>query len=172
MTGGVPIYNTTLYRVYFRIMWLFNVVGSVFFFRKSLIFLVRLGQKQKTDPGDIPIVRLWWDTLYMLPTYSNGLFFVGPSLSPRWSIRWQGTAYIEKDVMSFYKLSSVDRHLHCCWAAQLEKYIYEMIHLKIYYIKEVPFKIQFNLNCAMHENRLMQDNPASSNSVNLFTWNA
>ena len=58
-------------------------------------------------------------------------------------------AYIENDVMSFYKSSSVDRHLHCCWAAQLEKYIYEMIHLQIYYIKEVPFKIQFNTDAEL-----------------------
>ena len=53
----------------------------------------------------------------MLPTYSNGLFFVGPPFRHGDLYDDKATAYIENDVMSFCKLSSVDRHF--CIAVEL-----------------------------------------------------
>ena len=41
----------------------------------------------------------------MLPTYSNGLFFVGPPFRHGDLYDDKATAYIENGVMSFYKLS-------------------------------------------------------------------
>ena len=80
---------------------------SFLFWRNSLIFILKdqlhfvleeqshfsgfirpknkrliLQNLNEIDPGDPPIARLWWTTLYMLPSYSNGLIFCGAPLSP------------------------------------------------------------------------------------------
>ena len=79
------------------------------------------------------------------------IIFCGAPLSPRWSIRWQGNGLYRKWCDVFLQTQfSRSAFLHCCWAAQLEKCIYEMIHLQIYYIKEEPFKFS---STAMLKNR-------------------
>ena len=140
MTGGVPIYNTTLYRVYFRILWLFNFIGlDAFFCRKSLIFLVQLDQKQKrliqvmfqsSDFGGTPCICCHLtQTDYFL--WGHPFATVIYTMT-RYGLYW-------KWCESFYKLSSVDRHLRCCWTGEM--YLRnDGIHLQIEYIKEGHFK--------------------------------